>query len=120
LRSAWFFLSETRQYHRKQKIHVPHSEPQNYHDENKFTNLLMSAAIIKRLDVARVNTQLFTCVQRWVAAFDILTQDVLFLQEKLTNLRAIHSVYHTKIDELFAVVPDDKIDKQTAKVILHL
>jgi hypothetical protein len=35
---------------------------------------------------------------------------------KLINLRAIHNEYHTKIDELFAVIPDDKIDERTAKV----
>jgi hypothetical protein len=38
---------------------------------------------------------------------------VLFLQEKLINLCAIHSEYqHTKIDER-----NDKIDERTAKVI---
>jgi hypothetical protein len=42
---------------------------------------------------------------------------VLFLQEKLINLRAIHIEYHTKIDELFALVSDDKIDERTRKLI---
>jgi basic membrane lipoprotein Med (substrate-binding protein (PBP1-ABC) superfamily) len=78
----------------------------------------MFAAIIKRLDVAiELILKRLQAVKRWVAAFDISTQDVLFLQEKLINLRAIHSEYHTKIDELFAVIPDDKIDERTAKVI---
>jgi hypothetical protein len=54
---------------------------------------------------------------RYIGAFNISMQDVIFLQEKLINLRAIHIEYHTKIDELFAVIIDDKIDEQTAKVI---
>jgi hypothetical protein len=42
---------------------------------------------------------------------------VVFLQENLINLSAIHSEHYTKIDELFAVLPEDKIDEQTAKEI---
>jgi hypothetical protein len=75
----------------------------------------MSAAIIKRLDVAiDLILNRLQVVKLWVAAFDISisTQDVLFLQEKLINLCAIHSEYHTKIDER-----NDKIDERTAKVI---
>jgi hypothetical protein len=53
-------------------------------------------------------------VQRWVAAFGISTRELLFWQEKLINLRAIYSEHHTKIDELFAVISDDKIDERTA------
>jgi hypothetical protein len=80
--------------------------------------ILMSAAIIERLDVAiDLILNRLQAVQRWVAAFDISMRDVLFLQEKLINLRSIHSEYHTKIDELFAVIPDDKIEERTAKVI---
>jgi short-subunit dehydrogenase len=33
------------------------------------------------------------------------------------KLNAIHSEYHTKIDQLCAAVPHDKIDGRTAKVI---
>jgi basic membrane lipoprotein Med (substrate-binding protein (PBP1-ABC) superfamily) len=77
----------------------------------------MFAAIIKRLDVAfDLILNRLQAVQRWVAAIDTSTQDVLFLQEKMINLRAIHSEYHTKIDELFAEIPDEKNDERTAKV----
>jgi hypothetical protein len=78
----------------------------------------MSTAMINRLDVVvDLILNRLQAVQRVVAAFDISTQDVLFLQEKLINLRAIHSEYHIKIDELYAAIHDDKIDERTTKVV---
>jgi uncharacterized protein YbcC (UPF0753/DUF2309 family) len=78
----------------------------------------MFAAIIKRLDVAfDLILNRLQAVQRWVAAIDTSsTEDVLFFQKKLINLRTNHSEYHNKIDELFAVIPDEKNDERTAKI----